>query len=63
MSKLIKVADLRKKNKGKTIYQYYLLANGKLPRHEVDGYLAYDEEEYAAYCKKAKRGRPLKEDK
>ena len=56
MSKLIKVADLRKKNKGKTIYQYYLLANGKLPRHEVDGYLAYDEEEYAEYCKKAKRG-------
>lgn len=58
---LVKVADLRKENKGKTIYQYYLLSKGKLPRHYVDGYLAYDEKEYEDYCKRAKRGRPLKE--
>lgn len=44
----------------KRIYLYRLLNTGRLPKHLVDGRLAYDDEELKIYHKTAKRGRPPK---
>ena len=58
---MIFLKDLRKENVAKHQYIWLLMKKGKITKHIVNGYLAYDDVEYENYKRNAKIGRPLKE--
>lgn len=57
---IIEVRKTYKKNRSKAKTIYGLLSRGKITRHIVNGALAYDNDEYKAYCATKRKGRPAK---
>lgn len=57
--KLVEMRALRKVDRAKMNYIWQLQQMGAIGKYEVNGYAAYSPEEFAAYKKTARRGRPL----
>ena len=59
---LCKVKTLRQKDWSKGTMIYKLISQGKIKAYKnQDGELMYDRDEYSAYRKITRRGRPLKQ--
>ena len=55
----IKLVDVRKENRSKSVCIDLIMKKGKINTYIVDGYKAYDEEELERYYATVKKGRPL----
>lgn len=56
---LVELRSLRKEDRALMNYIWQLQQRGAIGKYEVNGYLAYSPEEFAAYKRTARRGRPL----